>query len=92
MLQVAQARDGTKPCLATADTFFTNHDHDLQKYNKILILSGSANLFSRPEATFRKAFEYLAEGGLLVVVTRLSQCTFPMWKALEKKFATISIE
>ena len=91
MLQVAQARDGTKPRLATADTFFTNHGHSLPKYNKVLI-NESAHLFSEPQATFRKAFEYLADDGLLVLVTRSSHCTFPMWKALEEKFAPLSTE
>ena len=91
MLKIAQAKDGTKPCLATADTFFTNHDHSLPKYNKILI-NESAHLFSEPQATFRKAFEYLPENGLLVLVTRSSHCTFPMWKALNEKFAPLSVE
>ena len=90
MLEIVATRDGVKPRLATADSFFSQHS-TTPKYNKILI-NESAHLFPNPQETFYKAFEYLQEGGSLVLIQRCTLCTFPMWKALEEAFAPISVE
>ena len=90
MLQIAESREGLKPCLATADAFFTSGG-DMPKYNKILI-NESAHLFPDPQGSFCKAVKYLPVDGRLVLVTRSTQCTFPMWKAVKEKFAPVSVD
>ena len=89
MLQLAKSRGGLKPCLTTADAFLTTTTNDLPKCNKILI-NESAHLFPYPQNTFCKAHEYLPADGLLVVIIRATQSTFPMWRALREKFAPVS--
>ena len=91
MLQLAKSRDGLKPCLSTADTFLTTGDDSVPKCNKILI-NDSAHLFPDPQSTFLGAHKYLSADGLLVVIVRSTQCTFPMWRALQKKFAPVSVD
>ena len=91
MLQLAKSRDGLKPCLTTADTFLTTADDSIPKCNKILI-NESAHLFPDPQSTFLKAHKYLPADGLLVVIVRSTQCTFPMWRALQEKFAPVSVD
>ena len=89
MLQLAKCRDGLKLCHTTADEFLTTTNPDLPKCNKILI-NESAHLFPDPQSTFHKVHKYLPADGLLLVVTRATQCTFPMWRALQEKFAPVS--
>ena len=88
MLQLAKSRGGLKPCLTGADAFLTT-TNGLPKCNKILI-NESAHLFPDPQSTFCKVHNYLPADGLLVVIVRATQSTFPMWKALQEKFAPVS--
>ena len=87
MLRIAETRDGIQTCSATADAFFTDHT-DLQNYNKVLF-NECAHLFPDTEHTFRSAFDYLPDNGVLVLIVRSTFCTFPMWKALKDKTAPI---
>ena len=89
MLQIAKSRSGLKPCLTTADSFLASTNDGLPRCNKILV-NESAHLFRDPQDTFCKALEYLPVDGLLVVIVRATQSTFPMWKALREKFAPVS--
>ena len=89
MLQLAKSRDGLKSCLTTADAFLTTTNGSVQKCNKVLI-NESAHLFPDPQTTFLKVYEYLPVDGLLVVIVRATQSTFPMWRALQEKFAPVS--
>ena len=91
MLQLAKSRIGLNPYLTTADTFLTTTDDSIPKCNKILI-NGSAHLFPDPQSTFLKAHKYLPADGLLIVIVRATQCTFPMWRALQEKFAPVSVD
>ena len=88
MLKVAETRDGIKTCLATADTFLSDHNN-LPKYNKVLF-NGCAHLFPDTQETFHKAFDYLPKDGVLVLATRANMCTFPMWKALEDHYTPVN--
>ena len=90
MLRVAEKRSGVTPCLSTADDFFAKSS-TTPKCNKILI-NESAHLFGDPQETFRKAFEYLQEDGLLVLIQRSSSCSLPMWKDLAEVFAPLSVD
>jgi hypothetical protein len=91
MLQLAKSRDGLKPFLTTADDFLATTNGSMPKCNKILI-NDSAHLFPDPQSTFLKAYEYLPVDGLLVVIVRATQSTFPMWRALQEKFAPVSVD
>ena len=91
MLQLAESRDGLKPCLTTADAFLTTTNDSIPKCNKVII-NESAHLFPDPQSTFLKVHEYLPVDGLLVVIVRSTQCTFPMWRALQEKFAPVSVD
>ena len=90
MLKVAETRDGIKTCLATADTFLSDHNN-LPKYNKVLF-NECAHLFPDTQETFHKVFNYLPKDGVLVLISRSTFCTFPMWKALKDKFAPVKPE
>lgn len=95
MLRVAETRDGVKPYVATADSFFDQANHDTQpKYNKILI-NRCAHLFPDIQETFRKAYEYFPADGLLriLLIQHSSACSIPVWKALKEKLeAGISVD
>ena len=89
MLQLAKSKDGLNPCLTTADAFLTTANDSVPKCNKVLI-NESAHLFPDPQSTFLKAHKYLPVDGSLVVIVRATQSTFPMWRALQEKFAPVS--
>ena len=87
MLKVAETRDGIKTCLSTADTFLSDHNN-LPKYNKVLF-NECAHLFPDTRETICRAYDYLPKNGVLVLISRSSFCTFPMWKVLEDHFAPV---
>ena len=93
MLRVAETRPGIKTCLATADTFFDDKPQSESKgaCNKLLLVA-CAHLFPKPLEAFRKAFEYLPPNGLLVMVQRSTECTFPVWKSLKDRSIALSVD
>ena len=86
MLSHAQKLEGLKPCLATADSFFRERSKTEQNCNKIL-MSASGHHIPDFQGTLCRAAEYLPAGGLLVLITRGTECTFPMWKALKSRLS-----
>ena len=85
MLQVAEKRNGVETHLATGDQFFAECKPQ-KTYNKILI-SQVAHFFPDPQETFRKAFNFLPVGGIMAIVAHSSECTLPLWKAIQEKFS-----
>lgn len=49
------------------------------------------HLFPNTQETFQRAFDYLPENGLLVVIARSTKCTFPMWEALKERFTPMPL-
>ena len=91
MLRGAEKRNSVNPFLADADTFFTKTSASMTpKCNKML-MNTCVHLFPNTQQTFQRAFDYLPENGLLVVVARSTMCTFPMWQSLKERFTPMPL-
>lgn len=91
MLRGAEKRNNVNPYLADADTFFTKASTSATlKCNKML-MNCCVHLFPNTQETFQRAFDYLPENGLLVVIARSTMCTFPMWQSLKERFTPMPL-